>query len=58
MGEIKSLIKILPDKAKELHNLLVQWRKKLNAPVPTKLNPDYKPGGCPVNITWVDNRLE
>jgi arylsulfatase A-like enzyme len=49
LGERKNLAKLYPDKAKQLHELLIHWRQKLHAPVPRQLNPDYQPGGCPVN---------
>ena len=32
-----------PEKVMELHNMLRAWRKETGAPVPTKLNPKYKP---------------
>ena len=51
-GEQKNLINLFPGKAKEMYNLLLQWRKKINAPMPVKLNPDYQPGSCPVNLFW------
>jgi arylsulfatase A-like enzyme len=54
LGERKNLVKVFPDKTKELYDLLVQWRKKINAPVPVKLNPDYKAGGCLPNVAWND----
>jgi arylsulfatase A-like enzyme len=50
-GERKNLTDVYPARTKQLQHLLVQWRKKLGAPVPAKLNPEYKPGGCPVNTT-------
>lgn len=34
---------IHPEKAAAMHKLLTEWREKLNAPVPTELNPDYDP---------------
>lgn len=53
-GERKNLINTFPHKSQELFDSLDQWRKKLNAPVPTTLNPDYKAGACPVNtiLKW------
>jgi hypothetical protein len=33
----------MPEKATELHQLMLFWRKEVNAPVPTELNPDYNP---------------
>ncbi|UCC97265.1 MAG: sulfatase [Phycisphaerales bacterium] len=43
IGEQKNLAEALPEKAKELHRLMLTWRRKVNAPVPTELNPDYNP---------------
>jgi arylsulfatase A-like enzyme len=33
----------MPDKVKELHSMLVKWRKSINAPVPAGKNPLYDP---------------
>ncbi|RTZ64003.1 MAG: aryl-sulfate sulfohydrolase [Verrucomicrobia bacterium] len=41
IGERRNLAKVNPAKAKELHKLLVGWRKETGAPVPTKPNPDF-----------------
>ena len=41
LGERKNLVDIYPEKAKELYGLLLQWRARVHAPVPAKLNPDY-----------------
>ena len=41
ISERKNLAKAYPAKARELHKLLVDWRKKINAPVPTKPNPEF-----------------
>ncbi len=41
IGEQKNLAETLPEKARELHKLMLTWRKTLNAPVPTELNPEY-----------------
>ena len=43
IGEINDLAKAKPEKAKELHTMLIEWRKAINAPVPTKKNPEYDP---------------
>jgi len=43
IGEKNNLSKKRPQKAKELHQLLVDWRKVVHAPVPTELNPKYNP---------------
>ena len=40
LGEKQNLAGAQPDKAKELHERLLAWRKELNAPMPTP-NPDY-----------------
>ncbi len=43
ISETKDLVKTKPAKAKELHELLAEWRKSVNAPVPTEKNPKYNP---------------
>jgi hypothetical protein len=35
LGETKNLATTNPDKAKELHERLIAWRKETNAPMPT-----------------------
>jgi len=42
IGEKNNLSKKHPEKTKELLALLNNWRKETKAPVPTKLNPQYK----------------
>ncbi len=42
IGEIDNRIEKYPGKAKELHRLMQKWRGDVNAPVPTKLNPEYQ----------------
>ena len=37
------MAKKMPEKAKELHEVMLAWRKDTKAPVPTKLNPAYDP---------------
>jgi arylsulfatase A-like enzyme len=44
IGEQNNLAHKMPDKTRQLHGLLKQWRKSVNAPVPTELNPAYSPG--------------
>ncbi len=44
IGEKHNLAGKMPEKAKELHNLLKKWRKSVNAEVPTRQNPDYRAG--------------
>lgn len=41
LGEQHNLAEEMPEKAKELHLMLKQWRKDTGAPVPNQLNPDY-----------------
>ncbi len=41
-GETDNLSKKMPEKTKELHDILIQWRLSIKAPVPTQLNPNYK----------------
>jgi arylsulfatase A-like enzyme len=43
IAEQNNLVDAMPDKAAELHQLMLSWRKKVNAPVPTELNPEYNP---------------
>jgi hypothetical protein len=35
LGETKNLVATYPDKAKELHDRLIAWRKETSAPMPT-----------------------
>lgn len=41
LSESHDLSKERPDKARELHQLLRQWRQRLGAPVPTESNPAF-----------------
>ncbi|MBC8181304.1 sulfatase [candidate division KSB1 bacterium] len=41
IGEKNNLAEEKPDKVKELHEVMSDWRKSVNAPVPTEKNPDY-----------------
>lgn len=43
LGERNDLAAAMPQKAKELRSLLGDWRARVNAPVPTKLNPEFDP---------------
>ncbi len=43
VGERKNLAGEMPEQAGALHKMMVAWRKKTKAPVPSKLNPDYDP---------------
>ncbi|MCG8700153.1 MAG: sulfatase [Bacteroidales bacterium] len=41
IGETNNLAEEQPGKAKELYQMLDEWRKELNAPVPKEKNPEY-----------------
>jgi arylsulfatase A-like enzyme len=43
IGEKNDLVAKMPEKAKELHQMLEDWRKAVDAQMPTP-NPNYKPG--------------
>jgi arylsulfatase A-like enzyme len=43
LGEKNNLAETMPEKAKELHRTLIEWRRSVNAPVPAEKNPDYDP---------------
>jgi arylsulfatase A-like enzyme len=43
IGETKNLAVELPEKADEMRKLLADWRDKVSAPVPTRLNPEFDP---------------
>jgi len=43
IGERNNLAQTQPDITRKLHAQLQAWRKQLNAPVPTKKNPQYDP---------------
>ena len=43
IGEQKNLATSNPKKTKELLDLLHGWQKKVDAPIPSELNPDYAP---------------
>jgi arylsulfatase A-like enzyme len=43
ISEQNNLADTMPEKAAELHRLMLDWRKEVNAPVPTELNPEYDP---------------
>jgi arylsulfatase A-like enzyme len=43
ISEQNNLAKAMPEKATELQQLMLSWRKEVNAPVPTELNPEYDP---------------
>jgi len=43
LGERNNLADKMPDKTKELHDIMLRWRKQTKAPVPTEKNPKYDP---------------
>ena len=43
ISEKKNLAKEMPAKVKEMHQVMLAWRKDTKAPVPTKPNPAYDP---------------
>jgi len=43
IGEKLNLASTKPDKAEELHRVLIAWRASIRAPVPTVRNPKYDP---------------
>jgi arylsulfatase A-like enzyme len=43
IGEQNDLAQRMPEKARQLHVLLRNWRKSVEAAVPTELNPGYNP---------------
>ena len=43
IGERNNLADKMPDKTKELHAIMLRWRKETKAPVPTEKNPQYDP---------------
>jgi len=46
-GETNNLAESMPDRTKALHAEMKQWRKEMDAPVPTELNPTYEAGFRP-----------
>lgn len=42
ISETNNLADQMPEKATSLHNKLLNWRAKIEAPVPTELNPEYQ----------------
>ncbi len=43
IGEKNDLAGKMPERVRELHELMKAWRRKVNAPVPTEPNPKYDP---------------
>jgi arylsulfatase A-like enzyme len=42
IGEQFDLSGSVPEKAEELHDVMVEWREEVDAPVPTERNPEYR----------------
>jgi len=53
IGEKKNLAKELPQKTAELHRMLDNWRKSVNAQMP-KPNPNYDPAKADQGLTGVE----
>lgn len=47
LEERNNLVNSNPKKVQELLKLLDSWRKKVNAPIPDQLNPEYEPNYIP-----------
>ena len=45
IGERNNMAASHPEKGAELYRLLTQWRKEMDAPVPSRLNREYDPSG-------------
>jgi arylsulfatase A-like enzyme len=45
IGEKTNLVETYPEKAADLLRILEEWRATTNAPVPTRLNPEFIPPG-------------
>jgi arylsulfatase A-like enzyme len=43
LGEKNNLTETMSEKTEELHRTLIEWRKSVDAPVPTEKNPQYDP---------------
>ena len=43
ISEQNNLVETMPEKAKELQRVLVEWRNCVSAPVPSEKNPKYEP---------------
>ncbi|TWU60938.1 sulfatase [Crateriforma conspicua] len=41
IGETKNLADSMPDKAAQLHQAMIRWRKRTDAPVPSTANPKF-----------------
>lgn len=47
LSETTNLAESEPQKLKELHDAMLDWRKDVNAPIPTTPNPKYDPNAKP-----------
>ena len=43
IGEARNLAEECPDETRRMHQMLRDWRRSLNAPVPDQANPEYNP---------------
>ena len=43
ISEKNDLATAMPDKVEQMHRTLINWRKSVDAPVPTERNPEYDP---------------
>jgi arylsulfatase A-like enzyme len=43
ISEKNNLAQRMPEKTRQMHQLLIDWRKSINAPIPTERNPRYNP---------------
>ena len=53
IGETINLAEKMPEETKELHRIMQNWRKHVNAFMPTEKNPDYDP-----NATYIPPEKE
>ena len=49
IGETSNLASLEPQKAREMHQLMKEWRERLDAPFPLERNPGYDPSSKPHN---------
>jgi arylsulfatase A-like enzyme len=47
LSEKNNLAETMPEKTKQLHKLMLKWRKSVKAPIPTEKNPLYDPSAKP-----------
>ena len=43
LGEQNNLVEAMPEKAKELYEVMLAWRRSVDAPIPAEPNPLYEP---------------